>query len=223
MNAVVTYIFGENQEILREPLVVDPGVDYICVTDQPSLKSKHWRIIVDDIPQAKCTRDKMPLVKYNPFKYTDAHRIIVMDGTLQITNTLKTVFNSLGNEQLLIKKHPQRTNLLDELDTWISLRHMHESIKTKFQLMSATDNIPLTNPFLVESCIIGYQAIPSIITLCQTVLLYMQFLGESGYLCVTNQCPFTYLIEKYGIRFNYINQLDIANRYRHNSWSLANR
>ncbi len=223
MNAVVTYIFGENQEILREPLVLDHNVDYICVTDQPSLTSKHWRIIVDDIPQAKCTRDKMPWVKYNPFKYTNADRIIVMDGTLQVIKSLTILFNQLNTSPLLIKRHPQRSNLLEELNAWIELRHMDASIKDKFYTMSSIDHIPLSNSFLVESCIIGYRRIPVIQTLCNAVLAYMNYLGNNGIMCMTNQCPLTYLIEKFSIKYDYINQLNIAMRYRHNSWTLANR
>ena len=32
--AVLTFIFGSDKEILREPIVVDDGVRYVCVTDQ---------------------------------------------------------------------------------------------------------------------------------------------------------------------------------------------
>jgi hypothetical protein len=223
MNAVVTYIFGENQEILREPLVVDPGVDYICVTDQPSLKSKHWRIIVDDIPQAKCTRDKMPLVKYNPFKYTDAQRILVIDGTLQITNTLKTVFNQLDTKSLAIKRHPERNNLIEELVAWRIMRQLSPRIIERFCAMSVLDGISLYDNFLVESCIIGYRNVSSIKYLCKCVLAYMSYLGENGTLCMTNQCPFTYCIKKSGIEYAEINQLSIAKRYRHGKWTLHNR
>jgi hypothetical protein len=223
MNAVVTYIFGENQEILREPLVVDPGVDYICVTDQPSLKSKHWRIIVDDIPQAKCIRDKMPLVKYNPFKYTNADRIIVMDGTLQVRNTLMPLFDTLMYNSLLIKRHPDRDTLSDELMAWVTLRGMNATVVNAFHAMAQLDHIDLDNKFLVESCIIGYRRNNMIAQLCLQVLYYMRFLGENGKLCMTNQCPLTYLIEKNNIKYSCIDQQLIATRYHHNTWVKVDR
>lgn len=223
MNAVVTYIFGENAEILREPLVVDAHVDYICVTDQPSLTSEHWRIIVDELPQAKCTRDKMPLVKYNPFKYTDADHILVIDGTLQLVNKLDAVFDQLRIHDLLIKRHPQRTTLVDELNEWIHHRHMEVSIINKFAAMSVIDGISLTNNFLIESCVIGYTSNNNVKSLCDAVLKYMEFLGTNGKLCITNQCPFTYIVEKFGIPYGCIQQKDFAVRYNHNSWVLADR
>lgn len=223
MNAVVTYIFGENAEILREPLVVDPNVDYICVTDQPSLTSKYWRIIVDELPQAKCIRDKMPLVKYNPFKYTDAAHILVIDGTLQLVNKLDDVFDQLRIYDLLIKRHPQRTTLADELTEWTHRRHLEPSTLNKFAAMSLFDGISLENNFLIESCVIGYTVNNNIKLLCDAVIKYMEFLGTNGKLCITNQCPFTYIVEKFGIPYGYINQKAFALRYRHNSWVLANR
>lgn len=223
MNAVVTYIFGKNAEILREPLVVDSNVDYICVTDQSSLESKHWRIIVDELPQAKCTRDKMPLVKYNPFKYTDAENVVVIDGTLHIINSLIPLFGQLDSYPLLIKKHPQRNNLLDELNEWVISRGMPQSVVNRFMAMSGADNIQLTAPFLIESCIVGYKSSSYIKDICHQVLSYMSFLGDFGRLCITNQCPFTYIVEKFNVPYSTIDQSLFATRYRHNSWQLADR
>jgi hypothetical protein len=223
MNAVVTYIFGENQEILREPLVVDSNVDYICVTDQPSLTSKQWRIIVDDISLAHCTRDKMPLVKYNPFKYTNADQIIVLDGTLQITNSLAIIFKQLEDHDLAIKMHPERNSLIQELYAWRCLRNLSINVIEKFCIMAMMDGINLDDNFLVESCIIGYRNTPQIHDLCRCVLAYMKYLGDGDKLCITNQCPFTYCIQKSRIDYAKIDQRSVANRYRHGKWTLHNR
>ena len=223
MNAVITYIFGTNQELLREPLVLEPDTEYICVTDQSNLKSKHWHIIFDNMPAAKCTRDKMPMVKYNPFKYTKAERIIVIDGTLQITGSLQTAFHQLDDIPLLVKPHPERNMLIDELVVWHNIRHLSSDIIDKFIVMSAVDGISLTNKFLIESCVIGYNNWPIIHILCQSVLEYMKFLGNHGTLCKTNQCPFTYLIQKMNVPYSFIDQKLFATRYRHNTWKINNR
>lgn len=223
MNAVVTYIFGKDAEILREPLVVDPGVEYICVTDQPSLTSEHWRIVADDLPQAKCTRDKMPMVKYNPFKYTDADNVFVMDGTIQISSSLLPLYSQLSKHHLMVKLHRERHCLHDELNAWCQYRQMRPEVILKFQGMALHDGIDLTNQFLVESCIIGFHKSPEIIKLCYLTLEYMRFLGDDGLLCKTNQCPFTYLIEKYHVQYHTFNQDTYFYRYGHNSWKRAYR
>lgn len=221
MNAVITYIFGNNLEILREPLVIDPTVDYICVTDQYNLVSNNWRIIIDKLPSVMCTRDKMPLVKYNPFKYTNAENIIVMDGALQITQSLNDLFNQLNDNDLLIKPHPSRSTLRQELTEWVEKRHMDPTVVDKFKTMSNVDHISLDNNFLIESCIIGYHVSPRVVSLCRMVLNYMSFLGRDSHLCMTNQCPFTYCIEKCAMRYSWIRQQDWATRYKHHSWDIV--
>lgn len=81
--AVLTFIFGADKEILREPIVVDDGVRYVCVTDQP-LKSDVWEIRREYFPFVKSDRDKVALVKMQPFKYVDAEQVVTIDGSLQI-------------------------------------------------------------------------------------------------------------------------------------------
>ena len=73
--AVLTFVFGADKEILREPLVVDDGVRYVCVTDQP-LKSDVWEIQREYFPFVKSDRDKVALVKMQPFKYVDAEQVV---------------------------------------------------------------------------------------------------------------------------------------------------
>lgn len=218
MNAVITYIFGKNQEILRDPLVIDPGVEYICVTDQKTIKSKKWNIVYDTIPEAKCTRDKMPHVKYNPFKYTKANKIFVIDGSLQVRMSLLGLFNRLGSYDLMIKQHPQRDTLEQELIAWNKHRDLPYKTLLKFIAMAEIDMINLGNNFLVESCMVGYNVSPSIRQLCYKVIRYMEFLGENGILCPTNQCVLTYLLQKHKMKYRWLNQYAYCNRYQHNTW-----
>lgn len=219
MNAVVTYIFGTNMEILREPLVVEPGVEYICVTDNSKLKSKFWKIIYDNIPQAACARDKMVYVKYNPFKYTKARYICVIDGSIEISSMLSPFFAKLGKVDMLVKHHPQRDNLEDELHIWNTRRNLPDMCIYKFMAMSDVDGISLTNKFLIESCVLGYNTNLKSRFLCTLMLQYMAWLGNNGRLCITNQCALSYLLQKYPISIDYINQDTFFNRYLHNSWT----
>lgn len=45
--SVITYIFGDSS-VLREVKVTEPSAEYICVTDDPSLTSETWTVVVDD-------------------------------------------------------------------------------------------------------------------------------------------------------------------------------
>lgn len=218
---VITYIFGKNKEILREPIVID-NIEYICITDQKDLKSKTWKIIYDDIPQAKCIRDKMVYVKYNPFKYTQADKILVIDGTLEINNSLIPLFEQCKNNDLLIKLHPERNNLYDELQQWIKTRNMPKDALDKFKIMANKSNINLHKKFLIESCVIVWSRTKIIQEICNLVLSYMKFLGKET-LFLSNQCVFTFLFQTFTLKFSFINQKDFFKRYSHNTLKLHNR
>ena len=219
--AVITYIFGENKELLREPLVIDKDIEYICITDQENLKSKTWKILVDNIPEANCIRDKMVYVKYNPFKYTDAEIICVIDGSLEISKSLVSLFDQVKEKDILIKIHPERYNLYDELKAWIRLRNMSEFALNKFNVIANKCSIDLQKKFLIESCVIVYTRKKEILELCNEELLYMKFLGDNGNLFLSNQCILTFLIQQKNLRIGFIKGKDFFKRYRHNSNILA--
>ena len=50
MKKCVYLVIIGDYNILHEPTVITPGWDYICFTDDPKLKSKHWeiRVVSDD-------------------------------------------------------------------------------------------------------------------------------------------------------------------------------
>lgn len=220
---VITYIFGKNKEILRDPLVIDNNIEYICVTDQKDLKSKIWKIIYDEIPQAKCIRDKMVYVKYNPFKYTEANIICVIDGTLEITQSLIPLFEQVKDNDLLIKLHPERNNLFAELCEWIKTQGMEKEAVNKFQVIANHEKLDLNKKFLLESCVIVYTKKTIIQELCEEEISLMKFLGNNGNLFLSNQCVFTLLIQKAKVKFEFINQKDFFKRYNHGTTKLHNR
>jgi len=215
--AVITYIFGKNKEILREPLVVDKDVEYICVTDQKDLKSKIWKIVYDDIPEANCTRDKMVYVKYRPFKYTNADIICAIDGSILIKHSLKKLFEQIKNNEVLVKLHPERNNILDELYVWNKIRNLSIYGIEKFKFIANKDNINLKNNFLIESCVLVYKNDKIIKELCENVIAYMKFLGENNMLFLTNQCTMSLLIQKFNIKYDIFKQRDYFVHYCHGS------
>lgn len=220
--AIITYIFGKNKELLRKPLVKD-NIEYICVTDQKDLKSNDWKIIYDEMSEVKCIRDKMVYVKYNPFKYTDADIICVIDGTLEINKSLIPLFEQVKDNDLLVKLHPERDNLYSELCTWIKTRGMPNDSLQKFQVIAKHDNLNLNKKFLLESCVIVYTKNDEVKELCKEELSYMKFLGDKGNLFLSNQCILTILLQKAKLKFGFLNQKDFFKRYRHNSRTLVNR
>lgn len=222
--AVITYIFGKNQEIFREPKVIDDDIEYICITDQKDLTSKHWKIIYEPMKEIKTSRDKVVFVKFNPFKYTSAKIVCVIDGSLEITNSLSSLFVSAENVDLLIKKHPERDNLKIELETWVKNRHLPIDWKNKFEKIAKYESIDLTNKFLLEGCVIVYNKTKNTLQLCEDEISYLKFLGDESKMFYSNQCVLTFLIEKNkNVKYDWLNQKTYFTRYARNSSKLADR
>lgn len=217
--AVVTYIFGENKEKLREPLVKEDDVEYICVTDQ-DLVSETWKIIKDPMPDIPNLRDKFVHVKYNPFKYTDADIIVVIDGSVEVKTSMKKFIPLMEENELLLKKHPGRDNLADELTAWRRLRKMPVDEVNKFHAFASKLGFDLKSKMLVESCVLIFKNDDKIKNLCSSVIGLMQMLSnDPSRLIMTNQCALTFLLQTYfkDVKFSWINQCEYFNRYGHNS------
>ena len=214
--AVITFIFGKNKELLRKPLFKE-NIEYICVTDQKDLKSSDWKIIIDEMPNIKCVRDKMVYVKYNPFKYTDADYACVIDGTLEIKSSLLPLFEQLNDHDILVKPIPTKHSIYTALQEWIRTRNMPSNAIQKFQVMAKHDKIDIYKNYLIESCVLVYKNSSKTQELFNKELDYMKFLGENGNLFLSNQCVLTYIIQNEDFNIGYINQKLYFNRYWHNS------
>ena len=116
MNSVITYIFGEHQELLRNPLCIDSDTEYICVTDVPTLQSNCWKIIYSPLRHLYHNRLKFAYIKTHPFAYTKADNVLVIDGSMQIRQSIAPLFKM--SYDILLKPHPLRNTLRDELIVW---------------------------------------------------------------------------------------------------------
>ena len=215
---VFTYIFGKNKEQLREPKFINTKVEYICVTDQNDLKSKNWKIIYEPLVDIKSLRDKTALVKFNPFKYTNADRIIIQDSSLECISSLEDLFLEIEKYDICLKKHPLRNNLEEELPLW-KVRGLTSLQINKFKNMAEKDNIKLSDIPLYECCVIGIKNNKETKELSNTLLLLMKFLGENGNMIITQQCTFAYMLKVFypNLKIGNINQYKFFTRYLHNS------
>lgn len=216
--AVITYIFGNNKEILRSPKILEKNIEYICITDQKDLKSNDWKLIYEPLENVKSLRDKVALAKFNPFKYTNADRIIIQDSSLVCISSLKELFDEIENNNICLKKHPFRNNLATELPVWKG-RGLTDNQIYKFYKMAKTDNINLSNIPLYECCLMGIKNNKETQNIFNNLLSLMKLLGENGNMIVTQQCPFAYLLKTVypSIKIGIINQHKYFIRYEHNS------
>jgi len=223
-NCVITYIFGTNKEKLREPKVIDEDTEYLCITDNPNLQSNNWKMVLDPMKEISSLRDKVAYIKFNPFKYTDADNILVMDGTLEIKKSLLPLFEEIQNYDIGLKLHTYHFNLKEELPHWISRGLPKEHI-FKFHQMAKIDNIDLSKVTEFEGCLILYKNTDFCKSFGEEILTYMKFLGDGKNMIITNQCPLSYLVHKNhkSDKILKINQFKFFNRYIHNSNYIWNK
>lgn len=219
-NAVITYIFGPGNYILREPLVIDPDIEYICVTDNTNLHSDTWNIIYSPMPHIASPRDKVAHVKLNPFQFTSARNICVIDGALQIKSSMVTFFAQLENgNDILLKPHPHRSTLYEELYAWKSHRGLPDYCIDKFRAISAVHNISLSDIPVYEGCVIGFRNNPKTTAWCDKCINYMQWLGNGKNMIATNQCVISLMQALDPINVSTLNQKQWFTRYNHGNWN----
>ena len=124
--AVIMYNFN-NYEIMREvaDCALDPDIEYLYITDNPNLKAKNWKIILDHDLDGLSPFDKCYRVRFNLFKYTKAEMVLYVDGSLQIQKNPKRYFEKFAasKKDVGIMVHPARTNMFDEYFAWVISRN----------------------------------------------------------------------------------------------------
>lgn len=121
---VYTCITGGYDNVL-EPSFVTPGVDYICFTDDPSLKSKVWKF--KPIPEELLSYTKVKqqrAVKILPHRYLSEYDISIwVDGAVIVKGDIKEYLKQLDMTQysVFIPEHPARKCIYKEKDACIKI------------------------------------------------------------------------------------------------------
>jgi len=122
---VYTCITGGYDNIL-EPSFVTPGVDYICFTDDKTLKSKTWKfrsIPEDLLGYSKVAQQRG--VKMLPHKYLNDYDIsIYVDGSVVVRGDVKEFLKTLDFDSysVFISEHPQRKCIYAEKDACVKIK-----------------------------------------------------------------------------------------------------
>lgn len=114
-----------NYEIVHPIKEKSDRARYIMVTDDPDLKdpSGSWEIIYDDTLTGS-TFDRCYQIRFNPFKYTDDHIVLRIDGSVGIDKNLDPLIDRFIKEDadLSIMLHPTRQTQLEEYSAWVQSR-----------------------------------------------------------------------------------------------------
>jgi len=118
---IYTAIFG-NYDTLKDPAVVNHSWNYVCFTDNPSLKSNVWRIV--HVPSST------PILTAGRYKilfhqFIKSQHVVWVDASISINCDPETL---IGTADFMLMKHPHRSCIYEEARACIKLRKDDESI-----------------------------------------------------------------------------------------------
>lgn len=216
-NAVLTCLYGEHS-VLREPLVVDAGVKYICVTDNKNFKAAPgsvWHVIYDPWTEFG-GRFRHMNAKFRPFRYTSASHALFVDASIQITGSILPLF-ALANNGVLLKHHSSAMAIGDELPRWCRLRKMTEMDMRRFSAMLPLVGANLESPIYGgDVCVWKNTARARYFG--EAVLAFVEGAGShfpfmSNQLCLSAMAAYMFA--------DIVGRLPIElpmRKYRHNTW-----
>lgn len=116
---IYTSIIGNTDKL--EEVEKFENADYICFTDNPSLKSKTWKIILvkrEKDPYLQAKKYKIfPNLFFKKYKYS-----IWQDGTHALIVNPKILLSFLEKNKIAFFKHPRRKNIYQEAREILKLR-----------------------------------------------------------------------------------------------------
>jgi hypothetical protein len=132
---VLTYLFGKHT-LLRDPQVIDDGVEYVCVSDRPLTGSKVWKNIVNPLAYLQNDRLRVAYVKFHPYNFVTAEKVMVLDASYQITGSILPLFKQASKDVMLLP-HLYRTRINEELSEWVRIGRMSTKQATWFSSIAS--------------------------------------------------------------------------------------
>ena len=112
---VYTAIIGEYDK-LKDPLIVDKDVDYVCFTDSDKIKSRIWKVIKFDYLY-RDPRRTARLLKVLPHLIFRRHKInLWIDASFLIKGSIKNFCKKYYNNSLSCFPHNERDCVYEEID-----------------------------------------------------------------------------------------------------------
>lgn len=206
--SVLTYIFN-HYDIPHQIKEKDPDAEYLCITDDPNLKSDDWTVIYDKSLDGLSPFDKCYCVRFGCFKYCNTDICLRVDGSVGINVSLKPFIDDFeeGKYDACLMIHPYRNNLIAEYMEWVKSRSY--PAKQAAKCISMMDS--LGYDFLYKGMFQGCFSIQRRGELTESIdkltLYFMRSVGEEGKIERLDQTILSFVINKY---FNHINVMSVT-------------
>ena len=205
--SIITCLFGD-YDTLKEPEEIDENAEYICITNRTDLQSNVWKFIYDEeLDNYEFGIQKSFVVKYKKlFTYInpESQYIVRLDASIQIHKSLYNIIKYLddNNYDCCLMLHPERNDMLDEYNEWISLREHDKKYKDIFIREMSKQHFDINYTGLVETSFQIYKINQKTKFLIDDI---SDIIERTTNFCDNNdQCYYTYVLSNY---IKYINPL----------------
>lgn len=153
-HAVYTCMFGYS-EFFADFDYGDPGVDYVCFTDDPLLKSNVWRFVLVNNPAMDSAR-LSKRYKHLPHLFLPEYdRSLYIDNTVKLKVTPSSIFERFKDDQMVSLRHPERNCVYAEADVvkkalYDDLEIIDRQMELYRSLRYPVNNGLNANPFLLR-------------------------------------------------------------------------
>jgi hypothetical protein len=109
-------------DLLKDPLVITPGWEYICYSNNKNLRSNVWKIIYMNLQDVKQLR-KLKII--TPFEYDTC---IWIDASIEVRCNLDDFIRDNHQSYFTLMKHPHRGCVYMEAEACVVRRKDNEQV-----------------------------------------------------------------------------------------------
>ena len=221
--SVLTYNFN-HYETFYEPKEVDDECEYIYVTDDESIKSNVWKVIVDHNLDKLPVFDKVFTVRYNLFNYCTTPICINIDGSVIIHKSLHKLYEDFEKSgcELGLNIHPYKNNIPYEYACWVNYRNYPAQMANRWLNVMANFGYDFNKKGLVQLTFRIERNTDIVKKINNHVFTLMQSMNDPYYTERLDQTVYSFVLQHYYEYFDSkifpLSQQVIQNDYM--TWTL---
>ena len=176
----------------------DPNAEYILITDNPTLKSETWRVVLEPM-DGMTDFEKVCQVRYNLFRYAETELCVRIDGSIGINRPLGTIISKMqeGRYDRCLMLHPRRNTMPSEYAAWVRSRgySQHQADRCMAAMRTACYSMDYRGLFQTCFEVVRRNEVNS--SLNEQTLTLLQTLAEDGHIERVDQTIFSFVLNRY--------------------------
>ncbi|QUW18562.1 glycosyltransferase domain-containing protein [Agrococcus sp. Marseille-Q4369] len=141
--AVYTVLMGGYEQLNHDSARSDSGIDFVCLTDDPALRSPTWTVVpVEPALPADPVRSQRMLKIVGHPALDEYEETLYVDNAVQLLGDAHSILDDwLGEHDLAMHAHSYRERVVDEFDEVLALRY-DDGVRIHEQLMHYAATAP---------------------------------------------------------------------------------